>query len=347
MIGDLTRQPTLMANEARQAPEVVARQLAANGKMFEELVERVPLSSLRLIMTCARGSSDHAASYGKYLMETRLGLPVSSAPPSIASLYDVTMDLSGVLFILISQSGKSPDLVANAKWAKANGAFVIAMVNVADSPVAEASDMTFPLQAGTETSVAATKSFIASLSALAQLVASYAPDKSLADALPELPDHLRNAQALDWTGVAPLLAANNDILTIGRGLSYGVAQEAALKLKETSAIHAEAFSSAEVRHGPLGLLRENLPFVVFSQDDACKADISGLASYLAQENARVFVADPDAPDGQRLPVLADLHPALAPICSIASFYLLANAIALLRGHDPDQPPHLKKVTETV
>lgn len=347
MIGDLTKTQTLMANEAREAPDVVASQLADNGALFAKLAQKLPREQIRLIMTCARGSSDHAASYGKYLIETELGIPVSSHPPSIASLYNVKMDLSGVLFIVISQSGKSPDLVANARWAKANGAFVIAIVNVIDSPVADAADMTFPLKAGAEKSVAATKSFIASLAALANLVASYAPASSLAKALPALPDHLRKAQALDWSGAAPLLAANNDILTIGRGLSYGIAQEAALKMKETSAIHAEAFSSAEVRHGPLGLLRENLPFVIFSQNDACQADINGLANYLCTENARVFVADPDAPDRQCLPVLDDLHPALAPICSIASFYLMANAIALLRGHDPDQPPHLKKVTETV
>lgn len=347
MIGDLTKKQTLMASEAQEAPDVVASQLANNGSLFAELTETLPREQIRLIMTCARGSSDHAASYGKYLIETELGIPVSSHPPSIASLYNVAMDLSGVLFIVISQSGKSPDLVANAKWAKANGAFVMAIVNVTDSPVAKAADMTFPLMAGAEKSVAATKSFIASLAALANLVASYAPDSNLASALPALPDHLRAAQGLDWSGAAPLLAANNDILTIGRGLSYGIAQEAALKMKETSAIHAEAFSSAEVRHGPLGLLRENLPFVIFSQNDACRADISGLANYLCTENARVFVADPDAPEAQRLPVLDDLHPALAPICSIASFYLMANAIALLRGHDPDQPPHLKKVTETV
>lgn len=347
MIGDLTNKQTLMASEAREAPDVVAQQLAHNGPLFAELVEALPRERIRLIMTCARGSSDHAASYGKYLIETELGIPVSSHPPSIASLYNVRMDLGGVLFIIVSQSGKSPDLVANAKWAKDNGAFVVALVNITDSPVAEAADMTFPLMAGTETSVAATKSFVASLSAFANLVASYLPDGSLAKALPALPDHIRKAQALDWSGAAPLLAANNDLLTIGRGLSYGIAQEAALKMKETSAIHAEAFSSAEVRHGPLELLRQNLPFVIFSQNDACRPDINDLADYLCSENARVLIADPEAPEAQRLPVLDNLHPALAPICSIANFYLMVNVIALLRGHDPDQPRHLKKVTETV
>ncbi len=347
MIGDPSQRKTLMSQEAMQAPDVVACQLKVNKAPVEDLVRQMPLSRLRLIMTCARGSSDHAASYGKYLMETRLGVPVSSAPPSIASLYEVSMDLKDVLFIVISQSGKSPDLVANARWAKKNGAFVVALVNVEDSPVGQEADLVMPLMAGEEKSVAATKSFIASLSALAQLVAAYRQDLPLFEALPALPDLLAQSAEMDWRGVAPLLAANNDILTIGRGLSYGIAQEAALKLKETSAIHAEAFSSAEVRHGPLGLLRENLPFVIFSQNDACRADIKGLATYLTGENARTFIADPDAPECQRLPVLDDLHPALAPICSIASFYQMANRIALLRGHDPDQPPHLKKVTETI
>lgn len=347
MIEDPSQRETLMAQEALQAPAVVTCQLKTNHATVQDLVRQMPLSRLRLVMTCARGSSDHAASYGKYLIETRLGVPVSSAPPSIASLYKVNMDLKDVLFIVISQSGKSPDLVANARWARKNGAFVVALVNVEGSPVAQEANLVLPLMAGEEKSVAATKSFIASLSALAQLVAAYRRDLPLHEALPALPDLLEQSCKLDWSGAAPLLAANNDMLTIGRGLSYGVAREAALKLKETSAIHAEAFSSAEVRHGPLGLLRANLPFVIFSQNDACRADIQGLAAYLSGENARTFIADPDAADSQRLPVLDNLHPALAPICSIASFYQLANRIALLRGHDPDQPPHLKKVTETI
>ena len=286
---------TMMSAEARQAPDAVRLQLSRNQGQYRELVRCQPLDKLRLIMTCARGSSDHAATYGKYLMETMLGLPVSSAPPSIASLYHVKMDLRGVLFLIVSQSGKSPDLVKNAHWARENGAFVVSLINDDRSPVAEASDLVLPLMAGEEVSVAATKSFIGSLSAFALLVAAYSQDKALNGALSALPDHLEAANGLDWTPVAPWLAANNNIITIGRGLSYGVAHEAALKLKETSAIHAEAFSSAEVRHGPLGLLRDNLPFVIFSQKDACRADIDGLALDLLKEKARIFLADEDAP----------------------------------------------------
>jgi glucosamine--fructose-6-phosphate aminotransferase (isomerizing) len=338
---------TLMACEALQAPDCVASQLSVNQAGFSELVRRMPLEKIRLVMTCARGSSDHAASYGKYLIETRMAIPVSSAPPSIASLYQVSMNLKDVLFILVSQSGRSPDLVANAKWAKENGAFVLAFVNDVNSPVAEQADMVISLEAGKEVSVAATKSFIASLAAFAQLVASYCPDQTLASALPALPEILQQSQTKDWTDFAPIFAASPDLLTIGRGVSYGVAQEAALKFKETSVLHAEAFSSAEVRHGPLGLLRDNMPFLVFSQNDECRKDLQTLVSDLRQRGARVFWADQADDNAFALPVVPDLHPALAPIAAVSSFYQLANTVALLRGYDPDKPKHLKKVTETV
>lgn len=338
---------TLMAREALQASDCVARQLDVNQAAFADLVKQMPLERIRLIMTCARGSSDHAASYGKYLIETRLALPVSSAPPSIASLYRVPMRLDNVLFILVSQSGRSPDLVANAKWAKQNGAFVLAFVNDVTSPVAQEADLVISLEAGHEESVAATKSFIASLAAFAQLVASYCPQKGLANALPALPDILHQSQSKDWTPYAPILAASSNLLTIGRGLSYGIAQEAALKFKETSVLHAEAFSSAEVRHGPLGLLRDHMPFLAFGQRDECYGDLKQLVKDLRQRGARVFWADEEDEDIFALPVVGELHPALAPIAAISSFYQLANAVALLRGYDPDKPKHLKKVTETV
>ncbi|HAT87178.1 MAG TPA: iron dicitrate transport regulator FecR, partial [Rhizobiales bacterium] len=190
---------TLMACEALQAPDCVERQISTNQEKFADLARKIPLEKIRLVMTCARGSSDHAASYGKYLIETRMAIPVSSAPPSIASLYQVSMNLKNVLFILVSQSGRSPDLVANAKWAKENGAFVLAFVNDINSPVAEQADMVISLEAGKEVSVAATKSFIASLAAFAQLVAGYCPDQTLATALPTLPEILQQSQTKDWT----------------------------------------------------------------------------------------------------------------------------------------------------
>lgn len=339
-------QKTMMECEAREAADVLDRQFAANRDICEDLARRFRDRPLRLIATCARGSSDHAAAYGKYLMETSLGLPVTSSAPSVGSIYGKDMNLTDSLFIVISQSGQSPDLVANAEWAKRNGAFILAMVNQPDSPVAKRADAVMPLHAGPETSVAATKSYIASLAALLQLTAHLSNRDDLHQAVDALPGQLRQAVDLDWGSAVVPLASADDLLVVGRGLGYGIALEAALKFKETSSIHAEAFSSAELMHGPLAIVRERYPVLVFSQEDETRAGTQYLISQLKEKGARVFAAETGEAAPGRLPVITDMHPATAPIAMVQSFYLLVNQVALARGFDPDHPPHLRKVTET-
>jgi glucosamine--fructose-6-phosphate aminotransferase (isomerizing) len=343
---DARDHQTQMAVETGQAPAAVARLLEANRAICQRLAERFVATPPRLMATCARGSSDHAATYGKYMIETSLGVPVLSAAPSIGSVYGRPMALDDSLFILISQSGQSPDLVANARWAKQNGAVVIALLNVVDSPVGDAADEVVPLHAGPETSVAATKSYIAALAALAQLTAYLSDNQQLQEALELLPAQLEQAAGLDWDQAVAPLASADDLLVVGRGLGFGIAQEAALKFKETASIHAEAFSAAELMHGPLALVRDGYPVLAFSQADETREPLRQLVDTLRGKGAKVFTAEAGAPAPLRLPVVADMHPATAPIAMIQSFYGLANKVALARGFDPDHPPHLKKVTET-
>ncbi|RED51592.1 SIS domain-containing protein [Aestuariispira insulae] len=338
---------TLMESEAREAPDVVARQLAANEDACTRLADHFKDRPLRMIATCARGSSDHAAAYAKYLMETELGLPVISSAPSMGSIYNRPMNLQDTLFIVISQSGKSPDLVANAAWAKRNGAFILALVNVEGSPVTEIADMVIPLHAGAENSVAATKSYIASLTAILQVTAYLSGSDTLINAAKALPDQLRQAVDLNWSKAVVPLAASDDLLVIGRGLGFGIAQEAALKFKETSALHAEAFSAAEVMHGPLALVQDRYPLLVFSQQDETRDGVKELVTNLRSKGARAFVAETEGKSDWHLPIVPDMPAATAPIAMIQSFYLLVNAIALARGYDPDRPANLQKVTETL
>ena len=186
---------TWMHSEAAEAASAVARQFAANATTIDALVERLRANPPRFIVTCARGSSDHAATYGKYLFETTLGLVTASASPSVGSVYAVQPKLHGALFVVISQSGKSPDLLRNAEIAKAAGAHVVALVNVADSPLAKLAHTVLPLHAGPETSVAATKSYLCSLAALLQLTARWSGDERLLAAVDALPDAMRAAWA--------------------------------------------------------------------------------------------------------------------------------------------------------
>lgn len=348
MNGPLLPQPeqTRMYCEAADAANVVRHQLDTNAALVRAAVERIRTFAPRFVVTCGRGSSDHAATYAKYLIETQLGLFVCSAAPSVSSVYQRPQQCEGALYIAISQSGKSPDLLANVERAKAAGALTLALVNVADSPLAELADLVLPLQAGEELSVAATKSYIASLSALVHLVAQWSGDTALQQTLDTLPDSLSRAWTLDWTPAVHALRPANNLFVIGRGLGLGIAQEAALKLKETCGLHAEAFSAAEVKHGPMAIVGQDFPVLVISQRDETRAGTETLVQEFRQRGARVLVAD-EIPDKDQLPVVNGSHPIIAPLLAIQSFYRMANALSIARGYHPDKPPHLNKVTETV
>ncbi len=344
----LRAEDTLMFAEAAETADAVARQFQANAAVIDALVERLRADPPRFIVTCARGSSDHAATYGKYLFETTLGLVTASASPSVGSVYAIQPKMEGALFVTISQSGKSPDLLRNAEIAKAAGATVVALVNVADSPLARLADTVLPLHAGPERSVAATKSYLCSLAALLQLTARWSGDAALLEAAEGLPAALREAWSQDWTPVVDGLREARNLFVLGRGLGLGAAQEAALKFKETSGLHAEAFSSAEVKHGPMAIVGPGFPVLAFGQDDDTGAGTAAVADEFRQRGAPVWLAMPgQAPGEGRLPLADSTHPAVTPLLTVQSFYKAVNALAVARGHNPDLPPHLNKVTETV
>jgi len=337
---------TRMYAEAGEAAEVVAVQLTRNAPLLAALGARLRAQPPRAVVTCARGSSDHAATYARYLIEAHTPALTSSAAPSLSSLYDASTDLRETLFIAISQSGKSPDLLAATANARARGALTIALCNTPDAPLMQSVDVAVPLHAGRETSVAATKSYIASLSCVAQLVASWTQQLDLSEALAKLPAQLARAWTCDWSaGVTALRDAVN-LFVVARGFGLAVAQEAALKLKETCALHAEAFSSAEIKHGPMALVRAGFPVLMFAQDDETRAGVEQLAAEFAARGAKVLLAGGRAAGAVSLPSVV-AHPVIEPILAIQSFYAMANGLSVARGLDPDRPPHLAKVTETV
>jgi glucosamine--fructose-6-phosphate aminotransferase (isomerizing) len=345
----MTKPPTqtLMHAEAGEAAAVVERQLVANDTVVRALAERLRAQPPRFVVTCARGSSDHAATYAKYAIETQLGLVTASASPSVESVYAVPQQVQGALFIVISQSGKSPDLVRNAEAARAAGAWVVALVNVEDSPLAAVADTVIPLRAGPERSVAATKSYLGALAAILHLVAHWKNDPVLVEALRATPDALRRACALDWSPLVAGLRGAHNLFVLGRGFGFGAAQEAALKFKETCGLHAEAFSTAEVKHGPMALVGEDFPVLLLAQDDGTLGGALALAREFRARGACVWTAAPGDDGADALPIVAAPHALCAPLLAVQSFYVAVNALALARGHDPDVPPHLNKVTETV
>jgi len=223
----------------------------------------------------------------------------------------------------------------------------VAMVNVEDSPLAAIADTVIPLHAGPERSVAATKSYMAALAAVLHLCARWRGDRALVDSLHALPEALRASWDADWSSLTDGLVDAHNLFVVGRGFGLGIALEAALKFKETCGLHAEAFSAAEVKHGPMALVGPDFPVLCFAQDDDTLAGTLALADEFRQRGAKVFVAAPGLQGNGMLPVLAGLPALCTPLLIIQSFYRAASGLALLRGFNPDVPPHLNKVTETV
>ncbi|MCE9852510.1 MULTISPECIES: glucosamine-6-phosphate deaminase NagB-II [Shewanella] len=329
---------TIMEREARSAPEKIANQLQANDLLTRKLGQRLREFAPKFVMIVGRGSSDHAGVFAKYLFEIEAGVPTFAAAPSVASVYGKRLQLAGGLVIVISQSGRSPDILAQAKMAREAGAFCVALVNDETAPIKDIVDLVLPLRAGEEQAVAATKSYLATLSALLQLAAAWTQSPELARAIDELPRALQSAVDAEPQLTAESLQHSNNLVVLGRGLGYAISKEIALKLKEVCAIHAEAFSSAEFLHGPVTLVENQLKIV-----DVCVADES-YASHLEQ------IAEVGRRGAELVHLkqtVNEVHPRVAPLALLQRFYIDVAAVAIARGIDPDQPAGLKKVTQTL
>jgi glucosamine--fructose-6-phosphate aminotransferase (isomerizing) len=335
-----------MAAELGEAPEAVQRQAQGLAAPLAELGARLRLRQPDVVVTCARGSSAHAATFAKHLIERHLGIAVAAAAPNIATIYRRPLHLRGQLFLAISQSGLSDDLIEATAAARAGGALTAATVNDATSPLAAAAEIVLPMAAGPEHSVAATKTFVASLAALLRLTAEWAGDDAMRAACERLPLRLKAATQPDWSGALIPLAEAASLVAIGRGPTLAVAREAALKLKETCGIHAEAFSSAEFRHGPVALVSAAYPVIMFRPLDEAGEDFNDLAADLRRKGARVLVAEPGDKAAGRLPAPDPDHPDADAICLIQGFYAFLVRLAARRGADIDRPRHLQKVTRT-
>ncbi|WP_296178323.1 SIS domain-containing protein [Pseudomonas sp. UBA1879] len=335
-----------MLEEALASADVVRHQLTVLEPRLIDLAQRLRQTAPHVVLSVARGSSDHAASYFAYLTMQHVGVPVASLPMSVVTLHDSPLRVENQPAIGFSQSGQSPDLVDSLRTLRERGALTIAMVNAAGSPLEQACEYVLPLSAGPELSVAATKSFIATLSASARLIAHWQHDSALLLAGETLPERLHDAARQDWSVAIDALRDCERLMVIGRGTGFAIAQEAALKFKETSGIQAEAFSSAEVRHGPMALVGDHYPLLIFATRGAEQASLLALATDMRERGAKVLLAAPDDVPERDLTLSCADHPALDPILAIQSFYVMAAGLAEARGLDPDQPRHLSKVTKT-
>ena len=329
---------SIMAAEAKEAPQRIAEQLAANAATVEQVVAQIRQRAPKFVYMVGRGSSDHAGVFAKYLIEVEIGLPVAAAAPSIASVYNKSLQLTDALVLVISQSGRSPDILAQVEMAKRSGAMVVALVNDTSSPLAEQAHYVLPLHVGAEKAVAATKSYLATLSAILQLVAQWSGNTALQQAVLNLPQQLQQAVEAKQQLSSSALEKVAHLVVLGRGLGYAISREIALKLKEVCGIHAEAFSSAEFLHGPVTLVKNQFAIVdVTVEDETLTAHHSQIADVTSRGAAVVQLHH------QGL----NAHPRVLPLLVLQRFYLDVEVVARSRGINPDAPPGLNKVTKTV
>jgi len=343
-----TQPGALMAEEIAAQPAVLAGLLARRDELAE-IAAAAAATRPRFVLLAARGSSDHAALYAKYLVEVLLGLPAGLVSPSTTTLYGATPDLDGVLWLAVSQSGGSPDLVQATEAAARNGARTLAVTNTPDSPLAAAAELSFDLGAGVEAAVAATKTYTASLLALYLFVdALRGGDGRAAADLADLAERaLADAEGPVATATEVMREADR-LLTTGRGYSSATAAEAALKLAETSYLAARAYSGADLLHGPVAAVDPDVRVLAVTSAGHGGTAMREVLDVLRQRGSDIVAvgsAAADVPAAVRIdvPVTAE---EVAPVLEILPLQLLSLRCALARGVDPDRPRGLSKVTRT-
>ncbi|MFA1674222.1 SIS domain-containing protein [Rhizobium mongolense] len=337
---------TNMRREIDEIPEAAARLLDRAAKDFAASGAALRAKDPAFVVTIARGSSDHAALFLKYAIELTAKLPVASIGPSLASIYGTELKLGRSAAIAISQSGKSPDIVAMADAATRAGAASIALMNTLPSPLADACNHSLDILAGPEHAVAATKSYVNSIVAGLAVLSEWTGDAALKRAVADLPRHFAEAVKLEWLEFSADAGDADSIYVLGRGPALAIASEAALKFKETTGIHAEAFSAAEVLHGPVALVGTRFPVLALAARDAAEGSVAEIADALSAKGAIVHITSARATRAKPLPFVETGHPITDALALVLPFYVFVEAWSRSRGHNPDAPAHLKKVTET-
>ncbi|MCF6301974.1 MAG: SIS domain-containing protein [Devosiaceae bacterium] len=335
-----------MRKEIYEIPSAIAQIVSKPDADIIAAAKALRDADPALIITIARGSSDHAATFLKYAIEIETGVPVASLGPSVASIYEVDLRLRNAAAIAISQSGASPDIIAAGAMVKRAGALTLALTNQSQSPLGDAADHAINIRCGSELSVAATKSFVSSITAGLCLLAEWQGDDKLRNALRELPKFARQALDCDWSNLAHALQPDGSLFVLGRGPSWAIANEVALKFKETCSIHAEAYSAAEVIHGPMALVEKGFPLLTLCARDAAYDSCISTSEKLAGEGASAFITANDVSKSTPIGFVATGHPLTDALCLVIPFYVFVEAYARKLGLNPDQPPLLRKVTQT-
>lgn len=344
----------LMIQEIREQPAVITRLVQSEFERIWEMTAPWHNKPPRFIFIAARGTSDHAAIYGKYLFEIMNGIATGLAAPSISSVYKARVRVEDALFIGISQSGEAADVVSVLEQAREDGAETLAITNVSDSPLANSAQQTIELHADPELAVAATKTFTSTMAVLLMLSAAMGRNESLHADIARLPDLISDVlgQEAQIRTKVERFRYLEECVILGRGYNLATAYELALKLRETCYIRAQPFASPDFVHGPIAIVEEGFPVIAFANQGLSQASVLDVIAQIQARGAEAVVFGNDHAALQladiAFPVCPQfsMHEVITPFPSIVAGQLFAHALALIKGVDPDKPRGLHKVTIT-
>jgi glucosamine--fructose-6-phosphate aminotransferase (isomerizing) len=357
--GEGRLKMVLMRDEIFEQPKAMETALKGGRMTTQEIARRVNALKPEFVYIAARGSSDNAAVFARYIFEAYTGLPVALAAPSLFTLYRRLPNLKKAWVIGISQSGQSEDIVTVLRDARQQGAFTSAITNDPASPLAESANTVLELNVGKEKSVAATKTYTAQLALMASLAAEISDNAGLRYGLERLPDAISHALNLDdhaqEVATRSIYRDAQNAIVLGRGYNFATALEVALKMKETAYVFAAPYSAADFMHGPFALTSENLPIVMLGTSGPSIPGLIEISKKLHERGAELIIVSDDnsllkmaTENGANLPLkLEGIPEALSPIVCVVPGQLLALHLALARSYDPDKPRGLQKVTSTV
>ncbi|MCL1953256.1 MAG: SIS domain-containing protein, partial [Firmicutes bacterium] len=329
---------TILYKEILEQPKVLSKLLNDNQSKLKELDKQVKARNIQYIVTTARGSSGHACDYFMYLAEVFSKFPVKDLHPSIVTCFDGKVSLANALVIGVSQSGKAEDVLSCLKRAKQDGSIVVAITNNVDSPIAKIADFSFDCNAGLETSVAATKTFTASMYLLMLIVRQLSSNPQLQEIPTELikgvESVIANAKTISEFG-ARVFKDTQDLFVVSRGFDFGIGKETALKLNESCYIKAMAFSSAEFQHGPYAMVDGNATVLAYVNGTVFDKELDSMVDKCRKDGAKVVVVS-DKDKGADI-IVPQGNAACIPFYNIVVAQILSNATSQAKGIDTDKP----------
>lgn len=343
---------TKMWKEILQQPDILKKTIETNGKVIEALISKLNSSEITSVIIAARGTSDHAAVYAKYAIETLVEIPVSLAAPSVFTMYNSKVNMKNCLVIGISQSGKAADAIEVVKTAREQGAVTMSVTNFVDSPLAAASEFHLFCDTGVEQSVAATKTFTSTAFLLINFIAKWAKNEEVLAELSNVPAAISTVfnQAENVKEVVKRYRFMKECFVLARGINYSIALESALKIQETTYVRAKAFATSDFHHGPFAMIERDMPVIVYAPKGPSSKDVLEMINKLKDSQADILIISNDKDllgmGDCSIEIPQKLSDFVSPLINVVVAQMFACNLSLIKGLNPDSPRGLNKVTIT-